>query len=376
MQSHNWRRLKRGLRMLSLAGLLGAAAAALLAGESSARLSGLPPLAAVADDTPQRIALGRTLFFDPRLSGDGRISCASCHQPERAFSDGEALAKGIGGRHGTRNAPSLLNAAYNASQFWDGRQPTLEAQALDPFSNAREHGLAGEAALLAIVRADPAYARQFRQAFGADADGITAARIGQAIASFERTLVAGNSPFDRYYYRQELAALSPSARRGLALFQGAARCAACHRIGDDGALFSDNDFHSLSVGLQRIAPRLPVLTTRLARLREQSEKLGDHVLSEEDVAELGRFALTLKPADIGKFRTPSLRNVTLTAPYMHDGSVATLEEAVELEIYYRSAEAGYPLILTPLEKQDLVEFLKALNSPEASRPPAHWQAAR
>ncbi|AKU24676.1 hypothetical protein ACZ75_04460 [Massilia sp. NR 4-1] len=346
---------------------------ALLAGENGTHPSGLPPLSAASSDNPARIALGKTLFYDKRLSGNGQISCASCHQPERAFSDGEALAKGIGGRSGTRNAPSILNAAYNASQFWEGRQPTLEAQALDPFTNAREHGLASEDALLAIVRADPAYLKQFRLAFGAGPQSINVSQVAQAIASFERTLIAGNSPFDRYYYRGEQAALTASARRGLALFQGAAKCASCHRIERDSALFSDDDFHSLSVGLQRIAPQLPALTTRLVRLRAQSEKLGDHVLSEEDVAELGRFALTLKPADIGKFRTPSLRNVALTAPYMHDGSVATLEEAVELEIYYRSAEAGYPLILTPAEKQDLVAFLKALNSPEASQPPAHWR---
>ncbi|WP_256082018.1 cytochrome-c peroxidase [Massilia sp. YIM B04103] len=375
MQREIWRRLRRNLRTLSLGGLLAAGSAmpALLAGENGTHPSGLPPLSAASSDNPARIALGKTLFYDKRLSGNGQISCASCHQPERAFSDGEALAKGIGGRSGTRNAPSILNAAYNASQFWEGRQPTLEAQALDPFTNAREHGLASEDALLAIVRADPAYLSQFRLAFGATPQSITASQVAQAIASFERTLIAGNSPFDRYYYRGEQAALNAAARRGLALFQGAAKCASCHRIERNSALFSDDDFHSLSVGLQRIAPQLPALTTRLVRLRAQSEKLGDHVLSEEDVAELGRFALTLKPADIGKFRTPSLRNVALTAPYMHDGSVATLEEAVELEIYYRSAEAGYPLILTPAEKQDLVAFLKALNSPEASQPPAHWR---
>lgn len=311
-------------------------------------------------------ALGEKLFFDKRLSGDGSISCASCHQPAKAFSDGRALAQGIGGGSGTRNTPSLLNAAFNKSQFWDGRRDTLEAQAKDPFVNPREHGLADAQGLLVLLRNDAAYLKAFQTILELRSGQIQMEHVSAALATFERSLVSAGSPFDRYYFGGDKASLSPAAVRGLALFQGAAKCASCHVIDRKHALFSDNQFHSLSVGLQNIAPRLPALTIRLARQQAQGNVLDQTVLSDQDIAELGRFAVTLEPADIGKFRTPSLRNAALTAPYMHDGSVASLEQAVELEIYYRSAEAGIPLILTPIEKTDLVEFLKALTSPSAT----------
>lgn len=334
----------------------------LAAGEHDDRL-GLPAFVASAENSSSaaRVALGRALFFDKRLSGDGAISCSSCHQPERAFSDGKVLAHGIGGRIGTRNTPTLLNAVFNTSQFWDGRRISLEAQALDPFVNAREHGLKDRSSLLNLLRHDPAYVKSFQNAYQIDSDGIQIEHVGKAIASFERTLISGNSHFDRFYFNNEKSALSSGAKRGLALFQGRALCATCHTIEKNHALFTDNQFHGLSVGWTRIARRLPELTARLVQARSQEVDLDQTILSEEDVAELGRFAQTLQARDIGKFRTPSLRNVALTAPYMHDGSIATLEEAIELEIYYRSAESGQPLILTPLEKADLLEFLKSLN---------------
>jgi cytochrome c peroxidase len=326
---------------------------------------GLPPLITSMDNqiTPAKAALGKSLFFDKRLSKDGSISCASCHQPSLAFSDGKSLTHGIEHRTGTRNTPSLINAAYNTSQFWDGRRDSLESQALDPLLNAREHGLASKEALLFLITRDANYRRAFQDVFGTKFDAIKAEQVAQALASFERSaLVAGNSAFDRYYYGGEKSALSPSAVRGLVLFQGPAQCATCHSINQTSALFTDNEFHSLSVGLKRIEQRLPEITTRLVKLRSEGSKLDDVILSEEDLAELGRFAVTLKPADIGKFRTPSLRNVALTAPYMHDGSVPDLEDAVELEVYYRGNESGHPLILTPNEKADLAEFLRSLNS--------------
>jgi cytochrome c peroxidase len=330
---------------------------------------GLPTLVgnAARPASPAKVALGQTLFFDKRLSGDGTISCASCHQPERAFTDGRALAQGIGERIGTRNTPTVLNAVFNTSQFWDGRRTSLAAQAIDPFLNNREHGLMDHGSLLELLRNDAGYRTAFHTAFQIAPNAISPEHVAQALASFEQTLVAGDSPFDRYYFKGDKSNLSPSAVRGLALFQGAAQCASCHTIEPHHALFSDNQFHSLNVGLARIAQRLPDISTRLAKARAAGRNLDHTVLSDEDIAELGRFAVTLNPADMGKFRTPSLRNVALTAPYMHDGSVATLEDAVELEIYYRSAESGRPLILTPLEKADLVEFLKALTSSTATR---------
>lgn len=323
---------------------------------------GLPSEATISSATsPEKIALGKQLFFDQRLSKTGKVSCATCHTPEHAFSDGKRLSEGINGLRGTRNAPSLLNAMFQGSQFWDGRRTTLEEQALDPFVNPREQGLDNEHALLQLIQQDTVLLASFHKAFPGMQE-IETRHIGEAIASFERTLVAGNSAFDRYYFKNEQSALSDAAKRGLALFQGRARCATCHTMDRTHALFTDNDFHSLNIGIQRLEARLAELTTRVVQARQRGASVDQAVLSEEDIAELGRFVVTLNPADIGKFRTPSLRNVALTAPYMHDGSVNSLEEAVELEIYDRTLEVGRPMILTPDEKADLVAFLRSLTS--------------
>lgn len=328
---------------------------------------GLPELPASTSSrtAADKVALGRKLFFDSRLSADGSISCATCHDPEKAFADGKRLAEGITGRASTRNAPSLLNAAFNTSLFWDGRRQTLEEQALDPLINPREHGLPDYPALLALLRNDRAYAKAFQAAFSVKPSDIDVAHVGKAIASFERTLIAGDSRFDRFFYGHEPSALSPSEQRGLALFNGPAHCGDCHLIGPQSALFSDNAFHSLNIGIQRIGSRMADLTTRLVNARESAATLDETILGEEDLAELGRFAVTLAPADIGKFRTPSLRNVALTSPYMHDGSIPTLAAAVDVELYRRGSQAGRPLILTPQERQNLVAFLESLTSPDA-----------
>lgn len=328
-------------------------------------LLGLPPLQGNRDNgLAQRVELGRKLFFDRRLSRDGTISCASCHQPDKALADGLAVAVGVGRQPGTRNTPSLFNVAYNQSQFWEGRRPDLETQALDPFVNGREHGLQDAAALLALIQGDPGYRTAFQSIFPGQPT-ITLDQVGQALASFERTMLAGDSRFDRYHYAGESTALSEGQARGLSLFRGKAMCATCHTIDATFALFTDQKFHSLNVGLPRLAARLPQLTTQLVQSRQDGKTLDQSIVDDEAVAQLGRFAVTLDPADIGRFRTPSLRNVALTAPYMHDGSVATLEDAVDLEVYYRGVESGRPLKLTAGEKADLVAFLKALSSPEA-----------
>jgi cytochrome c peroxidase len=330
---------------------------------------GLPTTVDPADNpsSPQKIALGARLFFDKGLSADGSVSCASCHRPERVFSDGLAQSVGIGRKVGTRNAPSLVNAGFQHSQFWDGRRSSLEAQAADPLVNPSEHGLPDHEAALRYVRQDPGYKNSFLSSFGVAPAEIRMWHVSAALAAFERTLIAGNSPFDRYFFTREGAALSASAVRGLALFQGRAQCASCHLIEPAHALFTDDLFHSLSVGMKSIDRRLAALTTELARQQEQGGSPDPMIMSDRDIAQLGRFAVTLDPADIGKFRTPSLRNVALTAPYMHDGSIDTLEDAVEYEIYYRGAARGYPLILTPEEKRDLAAFLESLTSAPATR---------
>jgi cytochrome c peroxidase len=323
---------------------------------------GLPSVPIPGDNpqTSEKVALGRSLFDDKRLSADGMVSCSTCHQPEHAFADGRTVAQGIQQRAGTRNTPTLINSAYLTSLFWDGRRGSLEEQAADPLINPVEHGLRNHDELLATVKADAAYVVGFRAAFGVPPESIGVEHVVKALAAFERTLVAGDSPFDRYRYGGEPSALSTAQVRGLGLFMGRARCATCHTIGDESALFTDQEFHTIGIGQARVQPGLADRTTRLVRLSPAER--GRSILSEPEVAELGRFAVTLKPGDIGRFRTPSLRNVALTAPYMHDGSVPTLAEAVERELYYRGLEAGRPLVLTPQEKADLVAFLQALTS--------------
>lgn len=311
------------------------------------------------------ISLGRQLFFDKTLSADGTISCSSCHVPERAFADGRSLAQGIRRQQTTRNSPSLLNVRFNTSQFWDGRRGSLEEQALDPIFNPREHGLRDSDDLLQRIRESPRYVAGFKAAFRVDSKSIDERHVARALASFEKTLIAGDSPFDRYYYGAQSSSLSASAERGLRLFTGAAGCDACHTIGRAASLFTDQKFHSINIGTPKIAPRLADLTSRLVESRNRGGRLDSEVLSDEDLSELGRFVVTLQPADIGKFKTPSLRNVALTAPYMHDGSIATLEEAVDRELYGRGADAGRALILTPAEKSDLITFLQALTSRRA-----------
>lgn len=328
---------------------------------------GLPRVEHSADNPPTatKIALGEKIFFDNRLSANGKVSCATCHQPERAFSDGLPISRGVDNLVGTRNAPSLLNASFMETQFWDGRRTTLEAQALDPFVNPREHGLPDTLRLVSLIRSDPSYPPLFRAAFGIAPASISEDLVAKALASFVRTLNGGPSAFDYYYYGGEQTALNQSARQGLALFMGRAQCAACHEIGSSSASFSDQKFHGLHIGMSRIEARLPDIAKHAIAARQEKRSPDAIIFSEEDVSELGRFFITLNPADIGQFRTPSLRNVALTAPYMHDGSIDTLEQAVEQEIYYRSNQNGRPIVLTSIEKADLVHFLESLTGETA-----------
>ena len=326
-----------------------------------------PMAAEVEPQVAQQVALGKRIFFDKRLSASGRIACASCHLPDKQFADGLPLAVGHKGLVGTRNTPSLLDVARQQTLFWDGRRTTLEEQALDPMVNPLEHALPSDAALLRLLRGDAQYVRGFRQAFGLPASQITVKEVARALAAYQRTLVSGTSAFDRFLAGDE-AALDAAARRGWGLFSGAAQCVRCHTVQGERPLFTDHGFHSLSVGLSQVERKLPALTQQLVAL-QQAHRVDGAVLSDADMAELGRFVMTLDPADLGKFKTPSLRNVSLTAPYMHNGSVPTLEAAVDLELYYRGAQGGRPLILTPQERADVVAFLRALQGqPYNSRP--------
>lgn len=312
-----------------------------------------------ARELQAREALGAKLFMDPRLSADGTISCSSCHIPEQAFSDGHAVGIGLHGAAGIRNTPSLINVRAANSLFWDGRRESLESQAADPLVHPSEHGLQSEQDLVRILRQDVAYEAGFKQAFPGTIQAVSAVHAYTALAAFERSLVLGNSGFDRFLYSHDSNAISEAARRGYALFTGRAQCSNCHLIGAQSAALTDERFHPLGIGLQPASEQLPDLLKLVAQTNQPA---GELLISHPDLAILGRYLVTRDARDVGAFRTPSLRNVALTAPYMHDGSVATLAEAVDREVYYRGSESGHVLVLTPGERADLVAFLESLTS--------------
>lgn len=300
-------------------------------------LLGPVPIPKDNPQTPAKIALGKQLYFDKRLSSDKTINCASCHEPSRYWADLTPLSKGVAHKPGKRNSPTILNSAYSVPQFWDGRALHLEKQAVGPVSNPLEMDLAMPK-LLARLNAVPGYRKQFKAVFGTQA---TADNVAKAIASFERTIVNGNSPYDEYL-RGNKKALSQSALRGMKLFAGKTGCVKCH----GGPYFSDSKYHNLGIGY-----------------------------SNGKYADVGRYDVTKKKQDMGVFRTPTLRNAAMTAPYMHDGSVKTLMEVIS--IYDRGGVPNpnldhgiKPLRLSGTEKADLVAFMKALTGkPVMVKPP-------
>lgn len=314
---------------------------------------GLPPVPIPADNPPtaSTIVLGRRLFYDTNLSKDNSISCSSCHDPQRGFADPRERSIGVGGATGLRHAPSLLNAAYLPLFFWDGRAASLEAQVGVPMADPLEMNQAHEAAV-AKLSSDPSYKTLFRSAFGSDE--ITMKRVENALASFERTLLSGNSAFDRYEYQGEKGALSAAQIRGLAAFEDPRRgnCASCHTIGPTYALFTDGEFHNTGEGV------------------------GDN----EEPIDLGRYRVTRLDKDRGSFLTPSLRNVALTGPYMHDGKLKTLKSVVD---FYAGKGNSNPHLderiarieLSGQDRGDLVEFLKSLTGemPSNAGPPGKDQ---
>jgi cytochrome c peroxidase len=282
-------------------------------------------------------------------------SCASCHQPERAFTDGRAVAEGSGSKLGPRNTPSLLDVGDRRAFAWDGRESMLAAQALKPFTDPREHGLRDTKALLALLEADPSYRDAFRDAFGAAP--IQLSQVGEALTAFLVTLRSGSTAFDRFR-AGESAALTAAQQRGYALFTGTAGCSGCHRIDGRSASFTDGGYHRVGIGLAALADRLQEYAPQVARL--DAAKLDAAVAAAPELAALGRFLATKDPRDIAAYRTPGLRNVALTAPYFHDGSAATLEAAVVQELYYHADRSRTSRNITPAEQADLVEFLRAL----------------
>jgi cytochrome c peroxidase len=291
---------------------------------------GLLPIRFPKDNpyTPEKRELGRLLYYDVRLSADGTVSCATCHSPANAFTDNKPVSDGIRGQRGGRSAPTVFNRAYSLAQFWDGRAASLEAQAAGPMANPIEMGNTHEA-VVATIKNIPGYRALFQKAFGSEEINIDL--VTKAIATYERTVLSGNAPYDRYKAGNRKA-MTPAQVRGMEVYFGKAKCDQCH----EGINFTTNAYHNLGVGTDKPNP------------------------------DEGRYAVTKNPADWGAFKTPTLREIARTAPYMHDGSVKTLEEVVE---YYDKGgnpnknldERMKPLKLTAQEKKDLVEFMKALS---------------
>ena len=285
----------------------------------------------VPDDnplTPAKVALGRTLFFDSLLSEDRSVACATCHDPTRAFTDGRPVGVGVFGRKGTRNVPTLVNRTYGASFFWDGRITTLEEQVLQPIQHPKEMDVTVGEVVVRLER-DQVYSDLFQAAFGRE---VNDGDLAKALASYVRTILSGNAPIDRYLYGDR-DALTERQRQGLGLFRGKAGCTACHL----GPTLSDEQFHNTGVAW-----------------------------SNGDWLDDGRFGVTGERTDRGRFKTPTLREIARTAPYMHDGSITTLEDVVEF--YDRGGNSNphldpaiRPLRLTADEKRALLDFLGSLS---------------
>ena len=322
--------------------------------------------------TPEKIALGQKLFFDGRLSPDGTVACASCHDPGRAFTDGKSTSIGIQGRVGQRNAPTILNALYNKTQFWDGRAKTLEEQAALPIVNSIEMGQPNLNAAVARIAAVDEYKQAFSRVFGRPASGPDLLR---AIASYERSLVPFNSPFDRFIAGDKNA-IDAAAQRGWDLFNTRARCNKCHALTEtkrDPTLFTDNDFHNIGIGIIRHN------VVALARQAEQLVKSGDtaaidRAALQTDMSALGRYLISRREPDIASFKTPGLRNLLMTGPYFHDGSQETLWDAMD---HYNKGdglqnpwldEDIQPLALSENEIDDVVAFLASLTSEDYKKP--------
>src|SRR5882724_5365558 len=316
--------------------------------------------------TPEKITLGMRLFFDGRLSADGTVACATCHDPSRAFTDGRSVSIGIKGHVGQRNAPTILNALYNKTQFWDGRVKTLEEQAAQPIVNPFEMGQPSLDAAVAKIAAIAEYQDAFRGVFGRPPNGTDLVR---AIASYERTQVSFDSPFDHFIAGDEHA-IDDSAKRGWELFNTRGRCNKCHALSEDKrdvTYFTDNDFHNIGIGTIRHD------VVALARQAEQLINSGDptaidRAAIQTDMSSLGRFLITKKEADIASFKTPDLRNVLVTGPYFHDGSQETLWDVMDhynkgdgLQNPYLDEDIQ-PLALTEGEIGDVVAFLASLTS--------------
>jgi cytochrome c peroxidase len=318
--------------------------------------------------TPAKVALGKELFFDKRLSEDNTQACSSCHKPDKGFTDQQPTSDGIRHQFGQRNAPTVLNAAFNVLQFWDGREPTLEDQAKDPIINPIEMGMKNLDEVVTKVNGISEYQVKFKAVFGGP---VTIADLQRAIAAYERSQVTFNTPFDRFMAGDQNA-ISAQAQRGWSLYNGKGRCISCHGVNPTQPLFSDNRFHNIGVSAHK-SDFVPLARKALTLLTQGggTQQL-DQLAIQTDMSGLGRFLVTKDPHDIGGFRTMGLRNLLVTEPYFHDGSQATLWDVVD---HYNKGGVQNPFLdggivplgLTEPEIDDLVAFLATLTSPEYAR---------
>jgi cytochrome c peroxidase len=356
------------MKVISFAGALTLASVA-LAGDAGAPPPlplGLSPklyqLTVPKPPTPDEVLLGEKLFNDQRLSIDDSVSCSTCHDPRKAFADGKPRAVGIKNQVGQRNSPTVLNALFQATQFWDGRAGTLEDQAKLPILNPIEMGMPSPEAVVAKVRGIAEYRNDFQKVYGREA---TYDDIASAIAAFERKQMSGNSRFDRFL-AGDSKALTAAEKRGWALFNGKGRCNSCHAGNAVSPLFSDQKFHNIGIAAHK-QDFTQLATEALRVVRAGDEEQIDRLALETKFSELGRFLVTRNENDIGGFKTPTLRNVGVTGPYMHDGSLATLWDVMD---HYNKGGIPNPFLdggmqrlgLTEPEIDELVAFLFALTS--------------
>ena len=336
---------------------------------------GLPKLSIPKNNalTKDKVVLGRRLFEDTRFSADGKVACVTCHNDKKGFTDNLKVSKGFRGLTGTRNAQTIINAAYMHTMFWDGREPTLEKQSLQPPVNPVEGGLVNHDKIIEVIKKDKIYRTYFKKVFGISADKITMDEVSKAIASFERVVLGANSKFDRYYFGGDKSALGEKQVRGLDIFLNKGRCVSCHTIEQDHALFTNNRFHNIGVGFKKIRDKEERVASIFIQGKQDGNDIDVTVLSSPLASELGRFAVTEKLSDIGAFKTPTIRDISKTAPYMHDGSLKTLMEVVDFynnggRLKERDPLSDHlsggikPLDLTPQEKKDLVAFMESLDS--------------
>jgi len=314
--------------------------------------------------TPDKIALGKELFFEDGLSADGKVSCDHCHGPAKGFTDQLPTSMGINNQFGQRNAPTILDALFSTTQFWDGRAKTLEDQAKQPILNPIEMGMKSPDDVVAKLKS-LGYSDKFRKVFGHD---VTYDDMARAIAAYERTQLAFDSPFD-HFMAGDQNAIGDSAKRGWSIFNGKGRCMSCHGWNPTQPLFTDFKFHNIGVSAHK-SDFVPLARKALAIIAQgASPEQIDQLAIQTDMSGLGRFLVTKQPHDIGGFRTMGLRNLLVTQPYFHDGSQQTLWDTID---HYNKGgvqnpylDGGIvPLGLSESEEDDLVAFLATLTSPE------------